>query len=175
MWCKGLEKADIPYEVRSYSDHQYHHKTFDERKMSDAALKPMYTTENGNDDPVSITLGGLALTTRREATKVQFVITDGEPSCYRMAAKDPPPELENTDMWFCAGVDEVKHAVRDNQTKGQIVQAIFYAKPSGKSREQVAPMFDYMYGPGNWAYVAELDDLPRVVTGTLTAQMARAR
>jgi hypothetical protein len=172
--AKGLEKADIAYEVRSYSDDQYHHKTFAERKMEDRNLLPMYTTEGGNDDPVSITLGGLALTTRPESTKVQFVITDGEPACNRMTSKYPQPAGWRG-FWFNSGVDEVKHAVRHNQKQGQLVQAIFYAKPSGKSREDVAPAFDYMYGPGNWAYVAELEDLPRVVTSTLTAQMAKQK
>ena len=172
---KGLEKAGIPYEARSYTEAQFHHKTFGERKISDKALLPLYTTGGGNDDPVSVTLGGAALTTRPEAAKVQFVVTDGEPACRRMAYKHPPPELQGKDgLSFTTGVDEVRHAVRNNQAKGIIVQAVFYAKPSGKSREDVAPMFDYMYGPGNWAYIAELADLPKVVTKTLTAQIEQA-
>jgi len=173
--AKGLEKADIAYEVRSYSEDQYHHKTFAERKMEDRNLLPMYTTEGITDTSVSVTLSGLALTTRPESTKVQFVITDGQPASVRWGAKPPPPGWSSEGYPFTTDIDEVKHAVRHNQEQGHLVLAIFYAKPSGQSRDEVAPAFDYMYGPGNWAYVAELEDLPRIVTGTLTAQMARQK
>lgn len=169
---RGLEKADVPYEMRSYTEQQFHHKTFAERRISDNNLAPLYSAGGGNDDPVSITLGGLALATRPEATKVQFVVTDGEPAASRMTGVKAPPQLGEEGIY--SGVPEVHHAVRRNQAQGQIVQAIFYAKPSGKSRAEVAPKFDYMYGPGNWAYIAELKDLPRVVTQTLTAQMKQA-
>lgn len=121
----------------------------------------MYAAGGDNDDGPAIALGGIALQSREEAAKIQFVVTDGEPACLRL---DGDVEM---------GEEEVKYNVDRNRERGHLVMGVFYAKPSGYSREWVAPHFDKMYGPGNWVYISELSELPKIVTATLEAQLAR--
>ncbi len=166
MVSRGLEQAEVPYEVRAYNGRQFHVKSFAERRITDDQIASMYVAGGDNDDTVSIALGGLALRSRGEAAKVQFVVTDGDPGAERF-------EREYGRYGGPESREEVRLAVENNRDHRVIVMGIFYAAPSGRSREDVADKFDRMYGPGNWAYIARLEELPRVVTETLEAQLAR--
>jgi hypothetical protein len=159
--ARGLEQADIPYELRVYNAQQYHLKAFEQRRIGDDQIAALYAAGGDNCDAPALALGGLALQTRPEAAKIQFILTDGEPQSFVDGSYGE------------AGREEVRHAVESNRAKGILTLGIFYAGPSGYSQADITPLFDQMYGPGNWAYVPHLEAAPKVVTTTLQAQLAK--
>jgi hypothetical protein len=136
----ALEQADVPYELRSFQNYQFQHKTFDD-KATDEQLASMLMSGGGTKMSTALELSRASLSVREEGVKLAFILADGYP-------RNP---------------EATKAAFEAMEAQG-MTPILIYAY-DGEMDQDTREYFDEdIAGPGRWEHVRSPSALHRIVS-----------